>query len=151
MAKQDQESIPVAKPVEDGSDQASVVKSLISSLSSASVEQRLAFGRLLGIRSPSIAPPPKPKLTNAQVKHFVTAHGDVIHSEGWEVLPPTSVSEKGPAATAEWYQHRYTTGQTMNSRDVADLDALADQAEQAEVDMGARIEAGDFKNLFEGS
>ena len=151
MAKQDQKSTPAAEPVEGGSDQASIVKSLISSLSSAPVEQRLAFVRLLGIRSPSIAPPPKPKLTNTQVKHFVTAHGDVIHPEGWEVLPPTNVSEKGPAATAEWYQRRYTTGQTMNSRDVADLDALADQAEQAEVDMGARIDAGEFKDLLAGS
>ena len=40
MAKQDQKSTPAAEPVEGGSDQARIVKSLISALSSAPVEQR---------------------------------------------------------------------------------------------------------------
>lgn len=123
------------------------VEAFLEVLERATPGQRSRIAQKMGISESALAKKRKRKqrVTNDQIRQFVMANGDVIHSDpDFLPIPPEAVSSKGQAAI-DAYHEKWLDGKTLGERGVSDLDHLADEAKGFQAEMERRIDAGEFE------
>lgn len=86
----------------------------------------------------------KRKINNERARQLVMTDGEVIHNDpNWRPIPPEAVVQKGQLAQDIWYQ-KWEEGLNMSSRELADAEAMADEAEAHTAEMERRVDAGEF-------
>lgn len=118
----------------------------IQLLDRATPQQQDIIKRKLGIRDNSIKvkQSKQRRLNNERARQVVATSGEVIHADpNFRPTPPERVVSKGEMAVQLWLE-RWDQGQNMSSRDLADAEALAEEAQVHTAEMERRADAGEF-------
>ena len=111
-------------------------------LSKATPDQALYIRNKLGLDAGVIKKKKRNRMSNAQVQAFVQANGDVVRSDpDYVPLPSEAVSDRGPMAVQRFIE-KWEEGQTVGAMDRADMDVMAQEAMNHQIEMEAKLDAG---------